>query len=172
MRRVPRLTDAHKHRRLEFAGTNMGTNWAKFVWSDENKFNLDGCDGQGSYWHDIRKEPMYFSRRNFGGGSLMIWGLSAASPRPFSERTKRAGTAFLNEHSIPILDWPPCSPDLNPIENLGGILVQKVYANNKQYRTINELRLAVVQVWDAIEPGILENLANSMPSRLLDLISG
>ncbi|KHJ97280.1 transposase [Oesophagostomum dentatum] len=29
MRRLPRLTDAHKHRRLEFARTNMGTNWAK-----------------------------------------------------------------------------------------------------------------------------------------------
>ncbi|KHJ84961.1 hypothetical protein OESDEN_15319 [Oesophagostomum dentatum] len=30
MRRVTRLTDAHKHRRLEFARTNMGTNWAKW----------------------------------------------------------------------------------------------------------------------------------------------
>ena len=29
MRRVPRLTDAHKHRRLEFVRTNIGTNWAK-----------------------------------------------------------------------------------------------------------------------------------------------
>ncbi|KHJ95550.1 hypothetical protein OESDEN_04504 [Oesophagostomum dentatum] len=47
---------------------------AKVIWSDEKKFNLDGCDGQRSYWHDIRKEPMYFNRRNFGGDFLMIWG--------------------------------------------------------------------------------------------------
>ncbi|KHJ76130.1 hypothetical protein OESDEN_24251, partial [Oesophagostomum dentatum] len=65
MRRVPRLTDAHKHRRLELARTNMGTNWAKVIWSDEKKFNLDGCDGQRSHWHDMRKEPMYFSRKKF-----------------------------------------------------------------------------------------------------------
>ncbi|KHJ77251.1 hypothetical protein OESDEN_23129 [Oesophagostomum dentatum] len=84
----------------------------------------------------------------------------------------RSTSTFLNEHSIPILDWPPCNPNVNPIENLCGILARKIYANNKQYRTTNELRLAVVQAWDSIEPGILENLANSMPSRLFELISG
>ncbi|KHJ85037.1 hypothetical protein OESDEN_15242 [Oesophagostomum dentatum] len=47
-----------------------------------------------------------------------------------------------------------------------------VAANNKQYRTMKELRLAVVQAGDAIEPGMLENLANTMPSRLFELISG
>ncbi|KHJ99215.1 hypothetical protein OESDEN_00802 [Oesophagostomum dentatum] len=84
----------------------------------------------------------------------------------------RSTAAFLNEHRIPVVDWPPYSPDLNPIENLWGILARKVYANNKQYRTINELRLAVMQAWGAIEPGMLENLVNSMPSRLFELISG
>ena len=29
MRKIPRLTDAHKRRRLEFARENMATNWAK-----------------------------------------------------------------------------------------------------------------------------------------------
>ncbi|KHJ86332.1 hypothetical protein OESDEN_13922 [Oesophagostomum dentatum] len=162
------------------------------IWSDEKKFNLDGCIGQRSHWHDIRKEPMYFSRRNFYGGSLMIWGAFFGSRKvglafvschldsteyqevlsshlvPFLEEqgeqeyrfqqdnarihVSRSTAAFLNEHSIPVLDWPPCSPDLNPIENLWNILAWKIYANSKQYRTINELRLAVVQAWDAIEP--------------------
>lgn len=44
------------------------------IFSDEKKFNLDGPDGYAYYWRDLRKEPQYFSRRNFGGGSLMIWG--------------------------------------------------------------------------------------------------
>ncbi|KHJ84698.1 putative transposase [Oesophagostomum dentatum] len=175
MRRVPRLTDAHRHGRLEFARTNMGTNWAKVIWSDEKKFNLDGCDGQRSYWHDMRKEPIV------PRSTLHL-------PCPFLEEqgeqeyrfqqdnarihVSRNAAAFLNEHRIPVLYWPPCSPDLNPIENLWGILARKVYANNKQYRTMNGLRLAVVQAWDAIEPGILQNLANSLPSRLFELISG
>lgn len=44
------------------------------VYSDARKFNLDGPDGFTGYWHDLRKEPVYFSRRNFGGGSLIVWG--------------------------------------------------------------------------------------------------
>ena len=31
---------------------------------------LDGCN---YYWRDLRKEPLFFSKRNFGGGSLMVW---------------------------------------------------------------------------------------------------
>ena len=26
------------------------------------------------FWHDLRKEQKIFSKRQFGGGSLMIWG--------------------------------------------------------------------------------------------------
>ena len=43
------------------------------IFSDEKKWNLDGPDGQRSYWHDLRKEPLLFSKRNFGGGSVMTW---------------------------------------------------------------------------------------------------
>jgi len=35
---------------------------------------LDGPDGLKCYWHDLRKDPKIFSKRRFGGGSLMIWG--------------------------------------------------------------------------------------------------
>ena len=40
----------------------------------KKKFNLDGPYGYRYYWHDLRKEKQYFSKRHFGGGSLMIWG--------------------------------------------------------------------------------------------------
>ena len=40
----------------------------------KKKFNLDGPDGNQSYWRDLRKEPQYLSKRNFGGGSLMVRG--------------------------------------------------------------------------------------------------
>uniref|UniRef100_A0A914DN91 Uncharacterized protein n=1 Tax=Acrobeloides nanus TaxID=290746 RepID=A0A914DN91_9BILA len=43
------------------------------IWSDEKKFNLDGPDGSRYYWHDPRKEKHVFSRRNFGGGNMMVW---------------------------------------------------------------------------------------------------
>uniref|UniRef100_A0A915E231 Tc3 transposase DNA binding domain-containing protein n=1 Tax=Ditylenchus dipsaci TaxID=166011 RepID=A0A915E231_9BILA len=73
MNLAPRLLPRHKESRLKFARENMGRNWKTVIFSDEKKFNLDGPDGLNGYWRDLRKEPLYFSKRNFGGGSVMVW---------------------------------------------------------------------------------------------------
>ena len=57
----------------------MATNWGKVEQSlkDLKIYNMDAihpeCDGQRSYWHNKRKEPMHSNRRNFSGGFLTIW---------------------------------------------------------------------------------------------------
>ncbi len=51
-----------------------GLDWCRAVFSNEKKFNLDGPDGYAYYWHDLRKEERIFSKRCFGGGSLMVLG--------------------------------------------------------------------------------------------------
>ena len=48
--------------------------WKKVVFSDEEKFNLDGPDGYKYYFHELRKEERFLSRRQCGGGSIMLWG--------------------------------------------------------------------------------------------------
>lgn len=68
------------------------------------------------------------------------------------------------------MKWPACSPDINNIENLWGILSQRVYANNKQFRTVPELIRAIRMEWTRIEPHILQNLVLSMEKRKSDLV--
>ena len=44
--------------------------------------------------------------------------------------------SWYNEHSIPVLYRPACSSDLNPMDNLWGYMVCKVYSNNAQNESI------------------------------------
>ena len=51
------------------------------MFSDEKKFNCDGPDGNRFYWHDLRKDKLNFSRRNFRGGGVMVWAAIASTGR-------------------------------------------------------------------------------------------
>ncbi|CAO4381249.1 unnamed protein product [Caenorhabditis nigoni] len=179
------------------------------VFSDEKKWNLDGPDGYRSYWRDLRKDPRMFSRRNFGGGSLMVWGafcdgrkldLQFITTRetsdsyqktlqiavvPFFRNRRRSHIfqqdnapihksnstlAWLAAKGIKDMKWPACSPDLNPIENLWGILARRVYKNGRQFNSIQELKDAVQEEWDRVTSVELQNLVASMPNRVCEVI--
>lgn len=83
-----------------------------------------------------------------------------------SKETKK----WFAEHNIDLLDWPARSPDLNPIENLWGILVRRIYANGDQYETIKDLQSAILKAWENIEKPVLQSLISSMAHRLTAVI--
>lgn len=53
------------------------------IWfSDEKKFRLDGPDGYHCYWHDLRKEPIYFSQsQRSQTDGIMMWGTISTQGR-------------------------------------------------------------------------------------------
>ena len=46
---------------------------------------------------------------------------------------------YLRENNIRTLDWPPQSPDLNPIEHIWAIIKQNLYSYNDFPKNIVEL---------------------------------
>lgn len=78
---------------------------------------------------------------------------------------------WFTSQNISLMDWPARSPDLNPIENLWGILVRRVYKENRQFNSVEELKNTILKEWQAIDQKIIENLINSMPNRIFDVVS-
>ena len=63
-----------------------------------------------------------------------------------------------------------CSPDLNSIENLWGLIVAKVYEGVRQYSAISELKNAILDAWEKILLVELQKLVDSMPSQIFAVI--
>ena len=77
---------------------------------------------------------------------------------------------WFKENGIRILDWPAYSPDLNPIENLWGIIVRHVYANQRQFETVETLIDAITECWDSLSSDCLKKLSSSMQNRCIKVL--
>lgn len=81
--------------------------------------------------------------------------------------TSRVAKRYFARKNINLMTWPANSPDLNPIENLWGIL--KVKVAKRCPETLNELKTILKEEWENISLETLHNLVNSMPNRLEEL---
>jgi len=71
---------------------------------------------------------------------------------------------WISSKGIDCLDWPPYSPDLNPIENLWASLKKRVETENA--RTTAELKEAVIKHWSSTDDELIAKLVESIPRRL------
>ena len=71
--------------------------------------------------------------------------------------------SYKEERAIKCLDWPSCSPDLSPIENLWAILKKRV--QNRVPKTLEELKNYVKIEWETFDPDFIMNFTKSMCKR-------
>lgn len=93
----------------------------------------------------------------------------------FMQDNARAHTAaitmnFLRQHRIQVMDWPPLSPDLNPIEHLWDLLDRRVRKRPHPVQTLQQLKEALIEEWDNIPQEDIRRLIRSMPRRCQALI--
>jgi len=67
------------------------------------------------------------------------------------------------------IDWPPCSPDCSPIENIWRTIKDRIRKRNPFPTTNDTLRTAITEEWHSISPDELGSLVDSVPTRLREV---
>lgn len=79
--------------------------------------------------------------------------------------TSKSTIAWLKENRINFMpDWPPQSPDLNPIENIWAYINAKL--RDHHFTNKEQLWQRLKIIWNEIPQGLIDKLITSVPSRL------
>ena len=115
MKARPHWKPRHLAARAEFARKfrTWDREWKNVLFSDEKKFNLDGPDGFKHYWHALGTEFKSYSKRQGGGGSVMVWGCFGIGGKLQLQILRGRMTALTYQNMLDI-------SDLNDIGSLIG----------------------------------------------------
>jgi hypothetical protein len=80
--------------------------------------------------------------------------------------TAHMTTNWLEGNCVDVLPWPAYSPDLNPIENLWGLMTITIFKSGKQCTTVEELQDVVLATRLAVDQESINRMIASIPGRL------
>lgn len=136
--------------------------WGCFSWRRVG--NIVKIDGKmtGESYVKILEENLKPSLRKMNMSGYIFQ--QDNDPKHTSKTAKR----YFQMKKMKMLEWPPQSPDLNPIEHLWTILDEKIPMDSR--KNLNDFWQGIQTAWDAIPQQVLHNLVESMPKRLMAVI--
>lgn len=142
-------------------GSLMG--WGCFATSGVGKLVKIDTRLTGAGYVDILAENLQNSAEMMGLGQFIFQ--QDNDPK----HTSRLAKQFLEQKGIETLNWPPQSPDLNPIEHLWSILDDKIPMESR--RNLSTFWNAMQEQWEIKPKETLVNLVRSLPKRLRAVIA-
>lgn len=85
------------------------------------------------------------------------------------KHTSNVVKEWLHNHAVATIDFPPYSPDLNPMENLWAKMARAVELHACE--TMEELQDVVAAEWEKVDADHMSKLAHSMPKRCQAVIN-
>jgi len=85
------------------------------------------------------------------------------------KHTSKLGKAWLRDHQIRTLPWPPSSPDMNIIEHVWDYVDHQVRHRKVFPRNLDELWTALQEEWANVDLQYIRRLYKSIPRRVAAL---
>lgn len=125
---------------VRIEGTFNASSYCDIVKETLVPYALDGPFPDGFYWLQHDRSPVH---------------------------TARLAEAALDSCGVLRLPWPPSGADLNPIENVWGLLKRRLAAQSRRLPNADALWSAIQEAWEALsrEPETSRALYASMPRR-------
>ncbi|GFX86369.1 transposable element Tcb2 transposase [Trichonephila clavipes] len=145
-----RLASRHRRDRREWGTEDVNwrrNEWKNVLFSDESLFPAHP---------DNRRIFMYRDRGTIGDDFILM----DDNCRPHQTNLVEG---FLFEEGIVRMEWPACSPDMNPIEYVWDALGRRVAGRQPPPQTLQELKRALLEEWDKIPQLVINILIHSMP---------
>lgn len=137
--------------------------------SYHGKSHLEFCGTKKGKTLNGEKYAEMILQRFWKDGRVFVPGDIFQQDNASIHKAKKTMEAF-NREGFPLLEWPAKSPDLNPIENVWGIMSNRIYGNNKIYADVTELKAAINEAWESIHADEITNLILSVKKRLAQVI--
>lgn len=150
---------------LKFLGGGSVMFWGAFGYHGKSELQKVNPRSTSTDYQNLLQCGLLRDGNRMGGRGWVFQQDNA--PIHVSKSTKE----WLNAKKVRVLDWPPRSPDLNPVENAWGYLARKVYAHGRQYSSVEQLSEAIHNEWESIPQSFFQNLVDSMKNRMFKLIS-
>jgi transposase len=148
----------------EYAGVKEKREGAVWLWGcicakglGHAELYVDTLDA--AQYQRILKLNLVKSAHTFWPKGMWYYQQDNASPH-----TSGTSQAWFHNHGITVLDFPPYSSDLSPIENLWSDLKRRVYSPPP--KTMEELEDWIGKEWQATDLNFISHICHSLPHRL------
>ena len=140
--------------------------WACFDFFGKSKIIvIDGSINSLKYQKILENHMLPLFRSRARASQYSLFQQDNASPHVSSSTL-----GWLRSNGIETMQQILYSPDLNPIENLWGDLVRRVYANGRQFANIDQLQKVIDFEWEKTDKAIIESLSMLMKEMIFNVL--
>ena len=157
--------DQFVNRRELFGGGGILV-WGGMTWEGKTELLVirGNLNGQ-RYREEILEGPVRLFAGAFGPANMILVDDNARPHR------NRIADQFFEDSGIARMEWPAKSPDMNPIENIWGIMKQRISRRLRYQHTLNDLEAMVHEEWNAVALPTVRKCISSMRRRTAALIA-